>query len=85
MRTAIQEEDEQMSEQREAWKICMERQRAQGKKTTKDTKEIQGLTKERPSLLEKNSSSSEEKECIGSKGKLKTTQPNEKLKHPLTS
>lgn len=62
MRTAIQEEDEQMSEQRETWKFCMERQRAQGKKTTKDTEEILGLTKEMPSLLEKNSRSSRGKE-----------------------
>lgn len=50
-----------MSEQRERGQICMEIQRAQGEKKTKDTKEILGLTKEMPSLLEKNSRSSKER------------------------
>lgn len=53
-----------MSEQREAWQICMEIQRAQGEKTTKDTKDILGLTKEMLSLLEKSSRSSKEKKWV---------------------
>lgn len=42
----------------------MEIQRAQGEKNTKDREEILGLTKEIPSLLEKNSRSSKDKKWV---------------------